>query len=52
MDTTYEAPILAEIGTLHELTMQKQLGGFDGTTFVIVIPGIGPITVPIPISSP
>lgn len=35
METTeYEAPTIAEIGTLHELTLQgKQFGATDGFTF-------------------
>ena len=34
--TTYEAPELAELGTLHELTLycDKKLGDADGFTFM------------------
>jgi hypothetical protein len=33
-DPTYEAPVIADIGTLHELTLTvKSTGGADGIIF-------------------
>lgn len=31
---SYEAPALTDLGTLTELTTQKDVGGADGTTFL------------------